>query len=109
MTTKMVWKTMWRGRRMKTSDLTAAYCRCSTCAPARRPGGAARAPPHGLLRGAARDPSRGSVTAGELDDRSLQSDGERQRRQDETGGCGWPTGGSAEMTSNYRDGAVYDQ
>jgi len=97
MTTKMVWKTMWRGRRMKTSDLTAAYCRCSTCAPARRPGGAARAPP------------RGSVTAGELDDRSLQSDGERQRRQDETGGCGWPTGGSAEMTSNYRDGAVDDQ
>jgi len=82
---------------MKTSDLTAAYWRCSTCAPARRPGGAAR------------DPSRGSVTAGELDDRSLQSDGERQRRQDETGGCGWPTGGSAEMTSDYRDGDVYDQ
>jgi len=71
--------------------------------------GAAHAPSRGLLRGAARDHSRGSVPAGELDDRSLQSDGERQRRQDETGGCGWPTDGSAEMTSDYRDGAVDDQ
>jgi len=75
----------------------------------RRPtGGAARAPPRGVLAVQHVRPSRGSVPAGELDDRSLQSDGERQRRQDETGGCGWPTGGGAEMTSNYRDGRDVD-
>jgi len=94
---------------MKMSDLTAAYCRCSTCAPTRPPEGCSTCAPARRPGGAARDPSRGSVTAGELDDRSLQSDGERQRRQDETGGCGWPTGGSAEMTSDYRDGDVDDQ